>query len=255
MNKYKIILFLFAFISLSTSQINTESIRKNNSSEGIFNTINIDFDYDNADNNEIFNINFGYRLDFIQSGFNTFMKLNYENGYNKTDGATNTIEDKGFCHIRYTKDIKSKILFLETFAQYEFNDFLNIKDRYLLGIGTRIKFDTKKNNSIFLGIGLMNEKEIYELELEDNKNLIRSTNYLSNSTKINDNVTLSNIIYFQLDIGDANDYRILYDSSINVGTIKNLSLNFAINYRYDNDPHGDSSQSYTQLSSGIEYEF
>ena len=101
----------------------------------------------------------------------------------------------------------------------------------------------------------MNEKEIYELDVEGDKNLIRSTNYLSNSTKINDNVTLSNIIYFQLDIGDANDYRILYDSSINVETIKNLSLNFAINYRYDNDPHENSSQSYTQLSSGIEYEF
>ena len=254
MNEYKIIFFLFAFISLSISQVNTESMRKKDINEGIFNTVNIDADYDNADDNEIFNINFSYRLDFIKSDFNTFMKLNYENGYKKTGNSTNTINNKGFCHIRYTKNL-IKNYFLETFIQYEFNDFLNIKDRYLLGIGTRIKFDTKKNNSIFLGIGLMNEKEIYELDVEDDKNLIRSTNYLSNSTKINDNVTLSNIIYFQLDIGNANDYRILYDSSINVETIKNLSLNFAINYRYDNDPHENSSQSYTQLSSGIEYEF
>ena len=253
MNKYKIIFFLFAFISLSTSQINTESIRKNNSSEGIFNTINIDFDYDNADNNEIFNINFGYRLDFIQSGFNTFMKLNYENGYNKTDGATNTIEDKGFCHIRYTKDIKSKILFLETFAQYEFNDFLNIESRYLAGIGARMKFSLKNFNAIFLGIGVMNEKETYSNDPDEN--LIRSTNYLSNTTKINNNISLTTIIYLQLDIEDVDDYRILYDGSINVKALENLSLNFAINYKYDNDPHENFSESYTQLSSGIEYEF
>ena len=73
----------------------------------------------------------------------------------------------------------------------------------------------------------MNEKEIYSNN--DAKNLIRSTNYLSNSINIKDNITLSNIIYFQLDIGDANDYRILYDSSINVETVKNLFLHFAIN--------------------------
>ena len=252
MNEYKIIFFLSIFISLSICQVNTESMRKSNLNEGIFNKISIDLDYDNANNNEIFNINFNYRIDFIKSDFNTFMKLNYENGYDKTDDNKNTINNKGFCHIRYTKNLIEKY-FLETFIQYEFNDFLNIKDRYLLGLGTRIKLDTKKNNSIFLGIGLMNEKEIYEVD--DDKNLIRSTNYLSNSTKINDNITLSNIIYFQLDIGNSNDYRILYDSSINVETVKNLFLNFAINYRYDNDPHENFSQSYTQLSSGIEYEF
>ena len=252
MNKYKIIFFLFIFISLSICQVNTESMRKSNLNEGIFNKISIDLDYDNADDNEILNINFSYRIDFIKSDFNTFMKLNYENGYDKTDGYKNTINNKGFCHIRYTKNLIEKY-FLETFIQYEFNDFLNIEDRYLLGLGTRIQVDTKDNNSIFLGIGLMNEKEIYSNN--DAKNLIRSTNYLSNSINIKDNITLSNIIYFQLDIGDANDYRILYDSSINVETVKNLFLHFAINYRYDNDPHENSSENYTQLLSGIEYEF
>ena len=252
MNKYKIIFFLFVFISLSICQVNTEAMRKSNLNEGIFNKISIDLDYDNADDNEILNINFSYRIDFIKSDFNTFMKLNYENGYDKTEDNINTINYKGFCHIRYTKNLIEKY-FLETFIQYEFNDFLNIEDRYLLGLGTRIQVDTKDNNSIFLGIGLMNEKEIYSNN--DAKNLIRSTNYLSNSTKINDNITLSNIIYFQLDIGNANDYRILYDSSISVETVKNLFLNFTINYRYDNDPHENSSENYTQLLSGIEYEF
>ena len=65
---------------------------------------------------------------------------------------------------------------------------------------------------------------------------------------------MSNIIYFQIDLADANDFRILYDASINLETIKNLYLNFGINYRYDNDPHS-FSQSYTQLLSGISYNF
>ena len=99
----------------------------------------------------------------------------------------------------------------------------------------------------------MNEREKYDSD--DDKNLIRSTNYISNNTKINDKTILSNIIYFQIDLADANDFRILYDASINLETIKNLYLNFGINYRYDNDPHEGFSQSYTQLLSGISYNF
>ena len=130
---------------------------------------------------------------------------------------------------------------------------LKIEDRYLLGLGTRIKFDFKSNNPIYLGLGIMNEWEKYDSD--DDKNLIRSTNYISNNTKINDKTILSNIIYFQIDLADANDFRILYDASINLETIKNLYLNFGINYRYDNDPHEGFSQSYTQLLSGISYNF
>ena len=250
MNNY--IKYLFFSISIIFTQVNTEAMRNDNLNEGLFNKIGVDLDYDNIDKNEILNLKLSYRLDYIKTEFSTFMNINFENGYNKIDGIKNTIKNKGFCHARYTKNIIENY-FIETFIQYEFNDFLNIEDRYLLGLGTRIKFNTKNNNPIFLGIGIMNEKEIYTND--DDKNLIRSTNYLSNNTKINSKLTFSNIVYFQLDIADANDFRILYDGSINMETIENLFLKFGINYKYDNDPHENFSQSYTQLSTGIVYNF
>ena len=251
----KIIKYFFLIIlniSFFYTQVNTEAIRNNSLENGIFNKINVDFDYDNIDSNEFLNIKFGYRFDIINSNYSTFIQLKYENGYKNADGIRDVINNKGFCHIRYTKEF-IKNYFFETFTQYEFNDFLKIEDRYLLGLGTRIKFDFKNNNPIYLGLGIMNEREKYDSD--DDKNLIRSTNYISNNTKINDKTILSNIIYFQIDLADANDFRILYDASINLETIKNLYLNFGINYRYDNDPHEGFSQSYTQLLSGISYNF
>lgn len=253
MNKnFKYFFLVILNISFFYTQVNTESIRSNLLENGTFNKINVDFDYDNIDSNEFLNIKLGYRFDIISPNYTAFIQLKYENGYKNADGIRDVINNKGFCHIRYTKEI-IKNYFFETFTQYEFNDFLKIEDRYLLGLGTRIKFDFIKNNPIYLGLGIMNEIEKYDSD--EDKNLIRSTNYISNNTKINDKITLSNIIYFQLDLADANDFRVLYDASINLETIKNLYLNFGINYRYDNDPHEDFSQSYTQLLSGISYNF
>jgi hypothetical protein len=155
-----------------------------------------------------------------------------------------------------TKTISSK-LFFDVFTQFGFNDFLLMKNRKLAGSGLRYKMGSNDRMNTFLGIGLMQENEIYDDDLvnEPEKKLLRSTNYLRWNINITENTEFNNTIYYQFSSSDINDYRLLYDGSIDFSVDENLSFFIEINYRYDNDPHGDMVKSYVQLNNGIEFTF
>jgi hypothetical protein len=150
--------------------------------------------------------------------------------------------------------ISSK-LFFEVFTQFGFNDFLLMKDRKLAGSGLRYKMVSNDRMNTFLGIGLMQENEIYDIVNEPEKKLLRSTNYLSWNINIAKNAQLYNTVYYQFSFSDINDYRLLYDGSINFSVNESLSFVIELNYRYDNDPHGVMGKSYIQLNNGIEFTF
>jgi hypothetical protein len=162
--------------------------------------------------------------------------------------------NKGFGHLRMTKMISSK-LFFEVFTQFGFNDFLLMKDRKLAGSGLRYKMVSNDRMNTFLGIGLMQENEIYDKVNEPEKKLLRSTNYLRWNINIAENTELYNTVYYQFSSSDINDYRLLYDGSIDFSVNENLSFFIELNYRYDNDSHGDMGKSYIQLNNGIEFTF
>ena len=90
---------------------------------------------------------------------------------------------------------------------------------------------------------------------EPEKKLLRSTNYLRWNINISENTELYNTVYYQVSSSDINDYRLLYDGSIDFSVNENLSFFIELNYRYDNDPHGNMGKSYVQLNNGIEFTF
>ena len=49
-----------------------------------------------------------------------------------------------------------------------------------------------------IGIGLMQEDEIYDLENNQNMSLIRSTNYITWKIKLSNNAQLGNTAYFSI---------------------------------------------------------
>ena len=138
----------------------------------------------------------------------------YENGYEKDpDKLQNQIVNKGFGHLRLMKSISSNI-FIELFTQFGFNDFLVMKDRKLAGGGLRYKMLKGEKIYSFIGIGVMQENEIYDLENEPTKNLIRSTNYISWNINITENAFLNNTAYYQFSASDMNDFRLLYEGGL-----------------------------------------
>ena len=237
------------------AQINTEAMRSENVTDGFINKVNVDFGIEKADA-EVIELAAAYRVDYFNpTGLHIFFILNYENGYEQEKGLEkNQVVNKGFGHLRMTKMISSK-LFFEVFTQFGFNDFLLMKDRKLAGSGLRYKMVSNDRMNTFLGIGLMQENEIYDKVNEPEKKLLRSTNYLRWNINIAENTELYNTVYYQFSSSDINDYRLLYDGSIDFSVNENLSFFIELNYRYDNDSHGDMGKSYVQLNNGIEFTF
>ena len=238
------------------AQINTEAMRSENVTDEFINKVNVDFGIEKADA-ELIELAAAYRLDYFNpTGLHVFLILNYENGYEQEKGLNkNQVVNKGFGHLRLTKMISSK-LFFEVFTQFGFNDFLLMKDRKLAGSGLRYKMGSNDRMNTFLGIGLMQENEIYDdLVNEPEKKLLRSTNYLRWNINITENTEFNNTVYYQFSPSDINDYRLLYDGSINFSVNESLSFVIELNYRYDNDPHGNMGKSYIQLNNGIEFTF
>ena len=237
------------------AQINTEAMRSENVTDGFINKVNVDFGIEKADA-EVIELAATYRVDYFNpTGLHVFFILNYENGYEQEKGLEkNQVVNKGFGHLRMTKMISSK-LFFEVFTQFGFNDFLLMKDRKLAGGGLRYKMVSNDRMNTFLGIGLMQENEIYDMVNEPEKKLLRSTNYLRWNINIAKNTELYNTVYYQFSSSDINDYRLLYDGSIDFSVNENLSFFIELNYRYDNDPHGYMGKSYIQLNNGIEFTF
>ena len=237
------------------AQINTEAMRSENVNDGFINKVNVDFGIEKADA-ELIELAAAYRLDYFNpTGLHVFLILNYENGYEQEKGLEkNQVVNKGFGHLRMTKMVSSK-LFFEVFTQFGFNDFLLMKDRKLAGSGLRYKMVSNDRMNAFLGIGLMQENEIYDIVNEPEKKLLRSTNYLRWNINIAENTQLYNTVYYQFSFSDINDYRLLYDGSINFSVNEKLSFVIELNYRYDNDPHGNMGKSYIQLNNGIEFTF
>ena len=235
-------------------QVNTEAMRNAKDNSGITNSLGFDFGFEKS-NQEVMEIAGKYRLDYIsKNGMHSFFVINYDNGYEKESDQKNSIVNKGFSHLRFTKNI-SDLLYVELFMQYGFNDFLLMKERQLFGSGIRYNIVDREKINGFLGVGLMREDEKYDLETNENMSLLRSTNYFTWHFKISDNTTLQNTAYYQFDLSRSSDSRLLYDGDLNIALNERLAFTLTLNYRQDSEPHGDLGKSYIQLKNGIEYIF
>ena len=230
-------------------------MRSEDNRDGFKNQFNLDLGFEKA-NSEVLELATKYRLDYImQDNFHSFMIINFENGYEKENNAPkNIITNKGFIHFRTTKNVLKNYQ-MEVFTQYEFNKFLLLNDRYLLGAGLRIGFNNNKLSTTYLGVGLMIENETYDLDEENEKSLLRSTNYIKNNIALSANIELNNTAYFQIASDDFYDYRILYDGGLDFHVNESFAFTIELNYRYDNEPHGDLGRSYIQISNGMSFNF
>ena len=254
MNKH-IILGIISVLTVVQGQVNTEAMRSENNSDDFKNQFNLDLAYEKA-NSEVLDLAVEYRLDYIKKdNFHSFMVINLENGYEKENNSPkNIITNKGFIHLRTTKNVVTNYQ-MEVFTQYEFNEFLLLNDRYLLGTGLRIGLQKSELINTYLGIGLMVEEETYNLDIDNEKSLLRSTNYIKSNILLSSNIDLSNTCYFQIASDDLNDYRILYDGRLDFHLNELFAFSIEINYRYDNDPHGGLGSSYMQISNGVSFNF
>lgn len=233
----KILVTIFLLFQITTlfAQKNTEQFRTVKDF-GIYNNFRAGFELSSG-NEEFIKLSGGYRLDYFHKNFYTFLVGDIE----YKEGNSKIISNRGFLHYRFIyKDIE--IINPEIFTQIEYDEFLLIEHRELIGAGLRLDIsnysakDSTPKIDFDIGLGLMQEYEKYKLINSDKSNLLRSSNFLSLFVGFNEKSQFNVVIYFQPAVHNLNDYRILGEMKLQFPIFSNFSFYTQVNYRYDNEP-------------------
>ena len=157
----------------------------------------------------------------------------------KGTGGIDMIQENGkdvsndkFVQLRHTYKINE---WSHTFSFFQLQNSysLGIKKRELLGAGVRVKLKNKENLKFDLGVGMMHEKEEYN-EITTLADKYRITSMMIFKYSFN-SVALKDVAYFQPDINNIWDFRILNELDLTFEI--NSWLDYEVNYivRYDNE--------------------
>ena len=237
---------------ITLAQVNTEAMRKTDLEQGAQGSASLSIGYQSG-NTEVMTLKTGLRADHIQGNYHTFLIGNFKRGEENEELYTN----KGFLHLRGIQS-RSRHLRLEAFAQWEYDEFILLQERKLLGGGIRwaplqrnVGFLSNPDVNVYVGIGMMWEYEEIDLPGDVDTRLLRSTNYVSGNWTINEVMSCYVIGYYQVDTYNSCDYRILSDAGISFGITKALSFNMDMNFRYDHEPPGDVEKHDLEITNGV----
>jgi hypothetical protein len=228
-------------ISIIWCQVNTEAMRSDDQEPGLRHHLTMDFSYFSG-NAEIIQLMGSYRMDYLlQSSWYGFLSGQYNRAFEKDQ---EDFSNRGFIHLRSARPVMARID-IEGFLQKEANHFINLENRELIGGGLRIN----QFEELYFGVGFMHEMEKYNDNPQE-QNVIKSTNYINYKTNILQNAELQNVIYYQFQMEQPGDFRILWDGKLSVYTSRGISLYINTHYRFDKN-----SENYFEISNGIGFQF
>lgn len=239
----------------TNAQVNTEALRRTFQSDTLLNSLSVAYQVVQG-NTEYIGLSGGYRLDAYFDEFYSFVATSID--YKESSEVS--IVDKGFVHFRLVYNI-SDIFAPELFFQKEFNEFISLKDRNLLGASIRANLhnlfdDTPdKQFDIVLATGIMAENELLRFGSDSTANTLRSTNYLSVQYKLSKIVELSSVLYFQVAYDKLANYRILNDTNLKLRITDNIAFVAGINYRFNNSAHPSLTKSDLNIINGLQIFF
>ena len=245
---------LLAGMQAAVAQVNTEKLRRADSATGVFFNTSLSFGIVRG-NSEYVSARGAARLDYARSGNDNFAVLDYE----FKESQKGKIANKGFLHLRSIWEV-SPVLFVEGFTQAEFNEFISLKNRDLLGGGIRLHlFDTENDEGrgildLFLGMGAMFEHELYATSPADTRyNRIRSTNYLTLNWMPDEDMAFSLVGYVQPLIENPEDLRVTTESSLEFALSEAFHFHVSVSWRYHSRPVLSVKRYDFELRNGIRF--
>jgi hypothetical protein len=188
------------------------------------------------------------RLIFLASNYN-FSEENEERSVND-----------GFAHLRWVRKTRPDFG-VEAFVQYQFNEFLRLDTRYLVGAGLRFGLLVEKQREIFAGTGYMYEYEKLDRDEVDATEELESrnhrwTNYLSFKIGSADRrLSLVSTTYFQVKVDEVEDFRILEEAEFQVKLTERARLGLSLSVLHDNQPPSGVEEIDLRLTNRIRYTF
>ena len=221
-------------------------MRGDNQLPGVQHSMELDFAYISG-NTEIVELNGSYRADYVSSSnWYGFLIWKYDRAFEK---LKEDFTYKGFGHLRIAKPFMIHTD-IEGFSQKEFNHFIDLENRELVGFGFRVNhFD-----DLSWGLGIMGETEKYQ-NLPQEQNFTKSTNYLNYTIKFLEIIEIQNILYYQFKLEKLEDYRILWDGKLSFQGSDWFSFYISYNYRYDISEINKDGSSYFEVNNGLGFRF
>jgi len=255
MNALLIAMMVFS-LGTASGQVNTERLRRGDIALGWHNSVSFNLGYV-AGNSNFLKLNGGVRTDFKAGKYYTFGVVNYQRGRE----AGQLFLNKGFAHIRGIRSF-TPVISGEIFLQKEFNEFILLNDRNLVGGGIRTRLLSGERPEakgiplqLFLGIGFMWENEVLNTSPITETNTPRSTNYISATWIGNEIMTFGLVGYYQVAVTRSNDFRVLLESHLGFQVTRTLTFQLALNYRYDNEPPPGIKNYDLEVTNGLQFDF
>ncbi|CAN1505896.1 Protein of unknown function DUF481 [Flavobacteriaceae bacterium] len=248
----KRIFWLFSLIivhSLSYGQlINIENQRIQNDSIRIVTIIDLQYNYQNNNSEELSQVNFSGTYQHKTKNLKNYFLLLGNIDYSLANGEE--LSNSGLIHFRYNRKLNKKLR-LEAFNQYQYNKILGVESRNLIGIGPRYKINKSDKNVLYIGSLLMQEFE----KTSDNIKTMsyqRLSNYFSLSIKNKaKTLELTSVVYYQPNINFWEDYRLSSQTNLAFNITSRLQFVNSINYGYDSYAPSNVSKKNIVLTNGL----
>lgn len=151
--------------------------------------------------------------------------------FNLNKVEENAFTNTGFQHARYQRAWRGRVHW-EGYTQFQYNKPLRIDVRWVTGGGPRVLVRQRDDLRVAVGTSIMYEHEadrVNELYYND----IRSSNYVSAAFKVEPNLQLTTILYYQPLIGDASDQRVALEAQLRIKATRRFAFDTRINMQND----------------------
>ena len=165
--------------------------------------------------------------------------------------GSDRFKNSGFLHLRYTRYFGAWCA-SEVFAQAQYNEFVRLTQRQLLGLGGRVEVIRDELIELATATGIMLEYERQDVPEDgpDARDIfsIRSTSYVSLKVYAEaPKLTAVNTVYVQPRLDVPSDIRVLNEGEVSVALMQSVEFALAFSLRFDSRPVTGIDQVDTRL--------
>lgn len=249
--------FIIALIVINcfnlAAQINTERYRKDSDSIGFSGIADIEITAITG-NTDLQIIHLGGRLNYNWGENYTFLVA--DGGFGWDEGER--IFDQALLHLRHVHKL-TELTQVEVFTQVDFNKNRLLTQRKLIGGGFRFRVLRIDEFKLRFGTSYFYEHESYDVPASSTHGnrlyANRLSTYLTLEYALKDEIKLMMIAYYQPQIGEWEDFRIISDNSLIVGLSSIVDLTVSFNLRYDAKPPETIKSTDTLTKFGFSFKF
>lgn len=166
-------------------------------------------------------------LQFIHQAHRAFFITDFSLSRVEANAFTNT----GFQHLRYQRALLGPFSG-EGYMQLQYNKPLRIDAQFMVGAGPRCVVRDADDLRLALGTSVLYEHEVdrvNRLRYDD----VRSSSYLSIGFKVEPQLQLTSVYYFQPRLGDIRDHRMMLEGQVLVRATRRFAMETRLNLQKD----------------------